>query len=370
MALAALVLIRPLPDAPTEQQQPIDWLAAALALTASGRCCAGLSLVGEYRLWAPRKDFLIFGFWRWPFALSVAPVLAVAGGLAIGLWALERRSGYGRARGQAFQLGLLRNRRFVAGATTAALYGAAISGLFFAAFVYIPFAFELKSLATSIAVLPFNLASLVGVAASGLLLRWLVPRYVVQGGLIVSIAGTWLLLQAISVDGKLAELLPGLIVLGAGSGLVFSQVSSLTLSLAAPSATAESSGILNALQDLGGSLGTALLGALLMVSVSVFIVQGVSDAVDGQVTAETRRALVFDLSETLQHDRAGQAAAGRCGLASRESPASGGHHAASSRRRDAPDAARHWRCPVPGAGHLAWAPSDQASRKLIGHSTP
>jgi MFS family permease len=300
VAAAILPLIRPLVDHPRKPKEPIDWLGGWLALLGSGAVLSGLSLAAEYGWWEPRKLFLILGVWTQPFALSVAPVLMMAGAVVLGCWLLERRGRFGRARARPLRAGVLRHPRFMAGALTAALHGLAISGLMFALFVYIPFAFRLKGLATAIAVLPFSLASLVGVALSPQLARWLVPKYVVQSGLLVCTAGLWLLLGGVSTEATPSDLLSGLIALGAGSGLVWGQIANLTLSLPGAGATGQSSGIYNSLQDLGGSLGRAILGAVLMVGAATQIVQGVVDTAVLTVTPEQQPEIVYELSQRLQ----------------------------------------------------------------------
>jgi hypothetical protein len=256
-------------------------------------------VAGEYGWWEIRKTFMLLGIWPQPFPISVAPMLVAGGAVILGGWALERRRRAAR-RDRAFRLGLLKRRQFVAGTVTAALLGCAIAGLFFALFVYVPFMFELGGLASSLAVLPLNLGMMVMGAIGGLVTRWLQPGRAVQLGLVITLAGCGLLFAAISPDGGVGPLMPGLLIVGIGAGLVYALAPGLTLGIPDPDDALEANGIYNAFQDLGGSVGTALLGGMLMLTASVFLVQGLNDATQAQLSRPEQRELALDVSQALQ----------------------------------------------------------------------
>jgi MFS family permease len=300
VAMGAFSLIHVLSDERSETAESIDWLATSLSMISVFAVLCGLCLTSEYGWWASRKEFFVFGIWRQPIPISVAPVLLITGAIMLGLSGVERRSHRARTRRLAFRAGLFKDRRFVAGSLTGALHGAAVAGLFFSLFVYVPFAFKLDSVATSVAVLPLNVGMVAAVAAVGLLYGRIVPKYAVQFGLIVCGTGTALLTRSISPDGSLSDIYPGLIVAGLGSGLVLGQIADLVLANTPPDASVESSGIYNSFQDLGGSLGTAILGAILMLLTSMSIV-GLASTLKGiDVGREGDRVLVTQLSDRLQ----------------------------------------------------------------------
>jgi hypothetical protein len=84
----------------------------------------------------------------------------------------------------------------------------------------------------------------------------------------------------------------GLAILGFGNGLIGSQIVNLTLSAVPPEETAEASGSNSTLEQVGNSVGVALLGTLLTVSLSLGLAQElrssntISDAVAAQAEAK------------------------------------------------------------------------------------
>lgn len=77
---------------------------------------------------------------------------------------------------------------------------------------------------------------------------------------------TWLAvgyaLLAVATTGGTGWLIPGLVVAGAGMGLVMGPLPAITLAGVDPQRTAAASGVLNAAQQAGGAIGVALVGVV------------------------------------------------------------------------------------------------------------
>jgi hypothetical protein len=112
-------------------------------------------------------------------------------------------------------------------------------------------------------------------------------------------------------------LLPGLVLVGLGSGFVFQQIPRLILASTGDEPTSEGPGISTSMQMLGGSMGTALLGALLMASAATFLVDGVTRELGAAVTPERRNEAANVLSEELRTLKAEERRQAVAGLAPR-----------------------------------------------------
>jgi MFS family permease len=300
LAAALLPLTRLVPATPTRPRLPIDWPGAAMALAGAALILGGATLADEYGWWEAAKTYLILGTWPWPFSLSIAPVFIVTGAILIGVWLYRRRRRRAQLRVSPFRAGTLARRSFFATVVTAAVHNVAIGGLMFALFVYIPLVFSLKSLATTIAILPFSLATLVASVLMPLVSRWLAPKRLLQAGLVVGGAGALVLLGAISLEGTLLGLVPGLILMGLGAGLVYGQTPKLVIASTADEPSEDATGISNSMQMLGSSVGTALIGAILMVSASAFLVHSVADQLGAVLAPERQHDLILQISDTLR----------------------------------------------------------------------
>jgi hypothetical protein len=74
-------------------------------------------------------------------------------------------------------------------------------------------------------------------------------------------------------------LLPGLFIYGLGLGLIASQIVNLVMSSVDSKQTAEASGLTSTLETLGSSVGTAIIGTVLVVSLTNGVGRLVNDSV-------------------------------------------------------------------------------------------
>ena len=139
-------------------------------------------------------------------------------------------------------------------------------GLFGASFFltfYLQQTLGYSPLETGLAFLPQVAAIMAtGPASSALLLPRTGPRPLVTAGMVLVAAGMVILAQ-LHVDSTYAEhVLPGLVVTGLGLGLVIAPaINTATLGVA-PADAGVASATVNTMQQIGGSLGTALLSTL------------------------------------------------------------------------------------------------------------
>ncbi len=119
-----------------------------------------------------------------------------------------------------------------------------------------------SALKTGIAFLPFAVAITVGTQVARHLLAHLSPRAIATGGLTVT-AGAALLLANASGSAQYAtELLPGLVLLGLGVGIVFVPVSVSAMAGIPPQHAGMASGFLMTGHEVGAALGVAVLSVI------------------------------------------------------------------------------------------------------------
>lgn len=155
--------------------------------------------------------------------------------------------------------------RLLAGRTAAGGYlamlalPAALFGMFFFLTQYLQQVQDLSALTTGLAFLPLT-ALIFGMSqvVPGLLPKF-GPRPFLLGGLGLIVAGMAWLTQ-ISVDtGYLTGMLGPMLLFGTGAGLAFMPLSAIILSSARVEDSGAASGLLNAMQQVGGTLGLAIL---------------------------------------------------------------------------------------------------------------
>jgi EmrB/QacA subfamily drug resistance transporter len=119
-----------------------------------------------------------------------------------------------------------------------------------------------SALRTGVAFLPLALAITVGTHVAGTLLAKSSPRTIAAGGLVLVSAGA-ALLSAVGRDAHFAaDLLPGLLILGAGVGMVFVAVAVTAMAGIPAQHAGMASGFLMTGHEIGAALGVAILSAI------------------------------------------------------------------------------------------------------------
>jgi len=121
-------------------------------------------------------------------------------------------------------------------------------------------------------------------------------------GIAVLIAGAILVARSFSPTMTMMSLVPGLTVVGIGMGLSLSQIGNITLSSAKPSETDEATGLHSTFLNLGRSIGTAAVGALMLTFFLSSLVGGINDsAVLPQQDKDELTVLFTDTSKHMEH---------------------------------------------------------------------
>lgn len=142
------------------------------------------------------------------------------------------------------------------------LAGLAMFGLFLFLTYYLQTVLHYSALKSGFAFLPFSGGIIVAAVAASRLLPRLGPRPLMVVGFVAATAGAAYLTRLGLHSAYVTAVLPSEVVMSLGLGLVFVPLSSTSLIGVEPSDTGVASGLLNATQQVGGSLGVALLNTV------------------------------------------------------------------------------------------------------------
>jgi len=126
------------------------------------------------------------------------------------------------------------------------------------------------------------------------------PRYLLQAGLLIKSIGIAMLLGAVSITVTAWGLLPALIVMGVGTGLFITYITSLTFSATAETEKAEARGVYRPFQNLGASLGRGILGTILIALASARIVDSIIAELGQTIDTSVRRDAIRTLQTAIQ----------------------------------------------------------------------
>jgi MFS family permease len=284
---AILVLRRRLQKTPAVENPPkLDVVGVALSAAGLALVVFGILKSSTWGLIQPRGALTIGGEEITPFGFSMVPFVILAGlGFlaAFVLWE-ERRERKGLDT--LLDRTLLRIETLRAGLSTLMMQQLILLGTFFVLPVYLQVVLGLDAFETGKRLFPMSVTMFIAAMLGPRLAAGFAPKRVAQAGLIALVAASLLLLSTIDVELNGAAFALALAVFGVGAGLLLSQLGNVIMSSVDPAKTNEAGGLQGTAQNLGASLGTALIGAVLIAALTSGFVSRVEEnpAVTGPVS--------------------------------------------------------------------------------------
>ena len=166
-----------------------------------------------------------------------------------------------RAESPITPLGLFAHRTRSAALIGRVLLVAGMMGMFFFLTQFLQEILGYTPIQTGLAFLPLTLALFVMARVSAGLMGRVGMRTLMVGGLILSTSGL-LLLTRLAADSSYVDVLIPLLLFGLGNGTAFVPLTAAGLTDVAPADAGAASGLVNVAQQIGGSLGLAILVTL------------------------------------------------------------------------------------------------------------
>ena len=290
IVLIILALRKKMAQSPRPEHPPkLDVVGAALSASGLGLIVIAILQSSSWGWIRPRGALTIGDTAITPLGFSAVPFLILIGFFLLnGFASWEARV----ARGGGVPLldvPMLAIVRLRAGLASLAGQQLITMGTFFALPVYLQVVLGLDALHTGLKLLPMSLTMFFAALAGPKLAAGRSPKQVVRLGLILLGIGAVVILGTMDVQLDAIELAVGLGIFGAGVGLMASQLGNVIMSSVAPEQTNQAGGLQGTAQNLGASLGTALIGAILIGSMTSAFVTHVNE--NTAIPAATRDAI-------------------------------------------------------------------------------
>ncbi|HEX6423608.1 MAG TPA: MFS transporter [Acidimicrobiales bacterium] len=272
VVLAILAMARRLEDErPAEPRPRLDLGGTALSAAGLGLAVFGVLRSSEYGWIAPKP-----GTDPW---LGLSPVVwLILGGVAV-LYLFTRWEQRVVRRGDEplVRPGTLGNARLRTGVTMFYFQYFVMGGVFFVVPLYLSIVVGLSAAGTGVRLLPLSIALLLAATAVPKFGPHASPRRVVRAGLLALLAGVVALVAALEA-GTGPEITTGpLLLVGLGIGALASQLGSVTVSSVPEEESGDVGGLQNTGSFLGTSVGTALVGSVLITTLTASFLQGIED---------------------------------------------------------------------------------------------
>jgi EmrB/QacA subfamily drug resistance transporter len=269
IAFVILALTRRIQDAPSTERHQLDFVGSILSVLGLGLAVFGVLRSSVWGWVTPKEGAPTL------FGLSLVAWFMLAGLLI--LWALiawERR--LDRAGKEPLvRPSMFRNRQLDSGLTMFLFQYFIQAGIFFTIPLFLSVVLELSAIQTGVRLVPLSVALLVSALAVPRLWPQASPRRVARVGLLLLLAATVLLIALIDADATASIVTVPLLIIGCGVGALASQLGAVTVSAVPDKESSEVGGLQNTALNLGASLGTALVGSVLISVLSTLVLQGV-----------------------------------------------------------------------------------------------
>ncbi|WP_431218950.1 MFS transporter [Leifsonia xyli] len=291
VVIMAVVLLfnRLVRDSGERERVRIDALSVLLSALGLVLVVFGLLQTKTWGWLLPTTDVAVLG-------LSPVPYLVAGGAVVLWLFFLRQHALIDRGRAPLLDPGLLRISRLRAGVGSLGLQYTVTAGLFFVVPIYLQLTLGLDALSTGLRIFPLSIALVLFSILGTVLAKRVAPRRIARIGQLALVGASLVLLGAVDPQLDSWSFGVGMFVAGAALGLLASQLGNVTMSAVGPEQLSEAGGIQGVFQNLGSSLGTALVGSVMIAALSTSFAGGVAASalpqdVQAQVQKETQNGV-------------------------------------------------------------------------------
>lgn len=242
-----------------------DVVGAVLSAAGLFFVVLGLLLSRTYGWLVSREDFGIAGTVVIP-AGGISPIWVFLGIGVLILWWFFRhlRSTERAGKEPLLHLRLFRNRTANLGLGTQAIQWLVLQGSFFVNSVFLQQVRGFTAIQTGLMLTPATVGILLSSAGAERFAKRHSQRWLVTAGFLATVVGLALLLTLVREQSSIWTFVPGLLLAGLGVGVMLTSSVNIVQSSFPDADQGDISGLSRCLSNLGSSLGTAVVGSILV----------------------------------------------------------------------------------------------------------
>ncbi len=298
IVVIVLVLARSLKkDVLSEHPPKFDFLGAGLSVFGWSSIVLGILVAQKYGFFLAKEPFIIAGNEFAPFGLSITPILVGLGFLLIMLLFRWEKGQEEKGKDGLFKPSIFKTKGMTAGVSVRFIQVGITTAFLYIFPLMLQLSFEFTAMQTGVALMPFSLSLLIMAIVGARLSARFYANRIIQVGFVLAIAGLGALGASIQPGSSPSDLALGALF-GAGAGLIASQILNLVLSAVPPKDTAETAGLTSTFEQLGNSIGVALVGTVMLAALATGIQDGVMSSTT--VPDEVKQPLIEAAAEGIQ----------------------------------------------------------------------
>jgi EmrB/QacA subfamily drug resistance transporter len=281
VVLLILAMVRWIRDSPPGRRPSLDWVGGVLSIAGLALIVLGVLQSGTWGWLSPRNSPIT------PFGFALTPFVIAAGVVALVLLRDWESSQESRGKDVLIRFRVFRIPQLRAGLIMLLGQNTVMLGVFFAIPLYLQIVQGFDAFQTGLRLLPVSLTMVLAAMSGPVLSRLASPRRIVQAGVATLLLAILWLLTAIRPTIDDTSFALAMAVMGVGMGLMASQLGNVVQSSVGDEERGEVGGLQYTAQNLGGSLGTALIGSILVGALAASLTSQIES--DPRISATTNQ---------------------------------------------------------------------------------
>jgi predicted MFS family arabinose efflux permease len=263
-----LIAARSFKAGPKAKKLTIDKPSAILSALGLTMVVYGMLQAKVWGLIQPIAKPEIAGHPIAPLGISVVAYLILGGLIVLKIFYDRQAKLEESKQNPLLRVSLLKISALRSGLAVLGAQYAITAGVFFIIPIYLQMVIGLDALQTGIKIFPLSVALILASLVGSRLVKKFSPQRIVRIGQLLLLFGSIALLAAVDPELTGLAFAAAMFSVGAGLGLLASQIGNVTMSAVDLESSNEVGGMSGTFQNLGSSLGTAIIGSVLVVSLT------------------------------------------------------------------------------------------------------
>jgi len=301
MGIVTILLTLKMPETDKDESIKIDLPSVLLSVACFGLLLTSTTMAGHYGWFEAKRPLVLGGSEINTLGISIVTWLYLLAAVFFCVFVLRGESLKKNNQPPLLDASLLKNMPFSVGMTIAALFFLVNAAMLFAVSVFLQAGVRFDPLQTAIATLPFSLIlAIISFSTPGLG-KQIAPKWIVAAGSVIMAAGLWLIGGSMSMDMSPTDPLIGMLVAGAGAGLMMAQGTGVTMMTVSPEQSGAASGLSETMKEIiGQGFAVALAGAILFGTVYNSMAESFAEIENIAMTEEEQEQIVVELEDIFQ----------------------------------------------------------------------
>jgi MFS family permease len=285
--IGVLLLSGKVTDAKLTKKSTLDVPSVILSAAGMGLLVFGVLQSRSWGWIRPLGALEINGTEITPLGISMVAYLILAGIVVLKLFYDRQVRLASNGKQPLLNVSMLKLPVLKSGLTMLTVQFFTIAALFFIIPVYLQTILGYNALETGLKLVPLSIGLLLFTVVGSKRSAILSTRRIVRAGQLAMALGALLVLSSITPDLGDAKFWLGLFFVGAGFGLLASQLGNVTMSAVDEKESAEVGGLQGVFQNLGLSLGTAMIGSVFILTLTSGFTSAIQNNSDISAEAKT-----------------------------------------------------------------------------------